>query len=211
MAMEEGLDTGPVLLEESVPIGLLENGHQLGARLSALTAQLFLKALPRIAAAGKGPQSERWARLGLQTQSESGVTYARLLRREDSVLDWQASAFQLHRRVMALYPGVQTSWQGLRLKVLATEPLLEPLRADLTPEAAGLLQAPRCWPLGGAGEVVALEEGIGVVVATGGGGGLLVREAQLEGKRPCRGTALIQQLRAKVGDRFGDGSGAGDL
>jgi methionyl-tRNA formyltransferase len=210
MAMEEGLDTGPVLLEESVPIGLLENGHQLGARLSALTAQLFLKALPLIAAAGEGPQRERWARLGLQTQSESGVTYARLLRREDSVLDWQDSALQLHRRVMALYPGAQTFWQGLRLKVLATEPLLEPLRADLTPEAAGLLQEARCWPLGGAGEVVALEEGMGVVVATG-GGGLLVREAQLEGKRPCRGTALIQQLRGKVGDRFGDGPGAGDL
>jgi methionyl-tRNA formyltransferase len=209
MAMEEGLDTGPVLLEESLPIGLLENGQHLGARLSALTAQLFLKALPRIGAAGGGSQAERWARLGLQAQSEAGITHARLLRREDSVLNWQDSALQIHRRVMALYPGAQTLWQGLRLKVLATEPLLEPLRGDLTPEAAGLLQGAQLWPLGGPGDVIALEEGMGVVVATG-GGALLVREAQLEGKRPSGGTALIQQLRLKVGDRFGGGPGDGD-
>jgi methionyl-tRNA formyltransferase len=208
MAMEEGLDTGPVLLEESVPIGLLENGRHLGGRLSTLTAQLFLKALPRIAAAGVGPQAERYARLGLQPQSETGVTYARLLQREDTLLDWQHSALQLHRRVMALYPGAQTVWQGLRLKLLATEPLLELLREDLTPDAVGLLSIAESWPLGGPGEVVGLVEGMGVVVATG-EGPLLVREAQLEGKRPSEGTALIQQLRGKVGDRFGDGLGDG--
>jgi methionyl-tRNA formyltransferase len=57
--------------------------------------------------------------------------------------------------------------------------------------------------------VIALEEGMGLVVATG-GGALLVREAQLEGKRPSRGRALIQQLRGKVGDRFGGGPEEGN-
>ena len=203
MAMEEGLDTGPVLLEESLTISLLENGHHLGARLAGLTAQLFLRALPRIAAAGPGPQAERWARLGLQAQSEDGVTYARLLRREDGLLDWQECSLQLHRRVMALYPGAQTLWKGLRLKVLATEPLLKNLREELSPEAAGLLQGAGSWPPGEPGEVIALKEGVGVVVATG-GEALLVRQAQLEGKGPSSGTALIQQLRARVGDRFGE-------
>jgi methionyl-tRNA formyltransferase len=209
MAMEEGLDTGPVLLEASLPIDLLENGHHLGARLAALTAQLFLKALPQIAAAGAGSQAERWTRLGLQPQSEAGLRYARLLQREDALLDWQESALQVHRRVMALYPGAQSLWQGLRLKILATEPLLEPLRGDLTPEAAGLLSDVQSWPLAGPGDVLALQEGLGVVVATG-EGPLLVREAQLEGKRPCRGTALIQQLRVQVGDRLGGGSENGN-
>jgi methionyl-tRNA formyltransferase len=209
MAMEEGLDTGPVLLEESLPIGLLENGHRLGARLAALTAQLFLQALPRIAAAGGGSQADRWARLGLQSQSKAGVSYARLLQREDARLQWQESALQLHRRVMALYPGAQTLWRGLRLKVLATEPLLESLRGDLTPEAAGLLPGAQTWHQAEPGEVVALAEGVGVVVATG-EGPLLIREAHLEGKGPCRGTALVQQLKAQVGDRLGGGPEEGN-
>jgi methionyl-tRNA formyltransferase len=209
MAMEEGLDTGPVLLEASLPIDLLENGHHLAARLAALTAKLFLKALPQIAAAGAGSQAERWTRLGLQPQSEAGVRYARLLQREDALLDWQESALQVHRRVMALYPGAQSLWQGLRLKILATEPLLESLRGDLTPEAAGLLSDVQSWPLAGPGDVLALQEGLGVVVSTG-EGHLLVREAQLEGKRPCRGTALMQQLRVQVGDRLGGGSENGN-
>ena len=46
MAMEEGLDTGPVFLEQRLPIGLLENAHQLGERLSWLTADLMLEAMP---------------------------------------------------------------------------------------------------------------------------------------------------------------------
>ena len=49
MAMEEGLDTGPVLLERSLPIGLLDNAAALGSRLSQLTASLLVEALPRIA------------------------------------------------------------------------------------------------------------------------------------------------------------------
>ena len=48
MAMEEGLDTGPVLLERKLKIGLLENADQLGERLSRLTAELMVEALPRI-------------------------------------------------------------------------------------------------------------------------------------------------------------------
>ncbi|MEB3303055.1 MAG: methionyl-tRNA formyltransferase [Cyanobacteriota bacterium] len=208
MAMEEGLDTGPVLLEERLSIGLLDNGQQLGDRLSALTAKLFLKALPRIAAAGVGPQLERWERLGLQAQSEDGITYARLLRREDYQLNWNESALQLHRRVMALFPGAQTHWQGLRLKIWATEPLSHGVTGELTPEAAALVLGGHSWPEVAPGEVLALKEGVGVVVGTG-DGALLLREAQLEGKRACKGTALVQQLNAKVGDRMGESTSQG--
>ena len=47
MAMEEGLDTGPVLIEERIPIGLLETAHDLGQRLSQLTATLMVNAMPQ--------------------------------------------------------------------------------------------------------------------------------------------------------------------
>ena len=52
MAMEEGLDTGPVLLERNLPIGLLDNAQQVGERLSTLTAELMVEAMPLIEAAG---------------------------------------------------------------------------------------------------------------------------------------------------------------
>jgi methionyl-tRNA formyltransferase len=187
MAMEEGLDTGPVLLEERLAIGPLENARQLESRLAVLTARLLVEALPLIAAAGPGPQEERWRRLGLKPQDEDGITHARLLTRADSLLCWQRPALELHRQVMGLYPGAHTQWRDNRLKVLATEPLATP--------PAGSGQA-------AAGEVLALKEGLGLVVATG-EGALLVREAQLEGKRPCTGSALLNQLGARPGDHFG--------
>ena len=101
MAMEEGLDTGPVLLERSLSIGLLDNAAQLGERLSALTAELMVEAMPRIEAAGQGPLEQRLARLGVRVQSEDSC-YARMLTKEDFVIDWTQSALAIHRRVMGL-------------------------------------------------------------------------------------------------------------
>jgi methionyl-tRNA formyltransferase len=205
MAMEEGLDTGPVLLEGRLAIGLLENAHHLAARMAALTADLLVQALPSIASAGEGSRAERWARLGLQPQREEGVTHARLLTREDGLLDWHASAMQLHRKVMGLYPGAHTHHHGLRLKVLATEPLLDHPPEGLSLQGMELALRARDWASAFPGVVVSLEEGVGVVVATG-EGALLVREAQLEGRRPSAGSALLQQLKLRPGDRLGETS-----
>lgn len=68
MAMEQGLDTGSVLLERRLTIGLLENATQLGARLGQLTAELMVEAMPMIAAAGPGPEAERLRQLGVRPQ-----------------------------------------------------------------------------------------------------------------------------------------------
>ena len=53
------------------------------------------------------------------------------------------------------------------------------------------------------GTVLALVDGVGAVVASG-GCPVLLREAQLEGKRPAAGTSLVQQLQLKVGDNLSD-------
>ena len=200
MAMEEGLDTGPVLLERAIPIGLLENAQQLGQRLAALTADLLVEALPRIAAAGPGPQAERWARLGVTPQPDEGLTYARMLTRNDFSIDWDSSALAIHRKVMGLYPSATTSWQGKRLKLLATEPLVQRLAEQLSPEGQRLAQ--RGGLTATPGRVLAIADRIGLVVATQ-GCPVLVREAQLEGKTASAGPVLIQQLGARVGDHLG--------
>jgi len=208
MAMEAGLDTGPVLLERHLRIGLLDNATELGGRLAQLTGELLVQALPRIEAAGPVDRAERWRRLGLVPQSEAGLTYARLLTKEDRQLVWAGSALALHRRVMALHPGATCRWGERGLKVVATEPLVARLADQLSPEAAALVgrwgQAPDDGPplSSSPGEVLAVVEGLGLVVATG-GCPLLIRAAQLEGKAVSRGTSLVQQLGARVGDRLG--------
>ena len=206
MAMEEGLDTGPVLLERALSIGVLENAHQLGSRLSALTAELLVEAMPLIQAAGPGPEPERLTRLNVRPQTDEGLTYARMLAKEDFTIDWSQPALAIHRKVMGLYPGSHTQWQGQRLKLLATEPLVKRLASQLSAEGALLAQH---WgidagstPPGSPGEVLAIEPDTGLVIATG-GCPVLVREGQLEGKRAAAGAQLIQQLGAGVGQRLG--------
>jgi methionyl-tRNA formyltransferase len=206
MAMEEGLDTGPVLLERSIPIGLLENARHLADRLSQLTADLLVEAMPSIEAAGAGPLAERLARLRVRQQSEEGMTYARMLSKDDFQLNWNHSGLTIHRQVMGLYPGATSSWQGKRLKILATEPLVKRLSDQLSPEVAPLAERwglePGATPVEPPGTVLGLAPELGLVVSTS-GCPVLLREAQLEGKAASQGQQLLQQLAAQVGDRLG--------
>ena len=196
MAMEEGLDTGPVLLERQLSIGVLENAHALGHRLSRLTAELMVEAMPLIERVGPGSEPERLGKLGVRIQPEQG-TYARMLTKDDFLVDWSTSALAIHRKVMALYPGALTGWRGKRLKLLSTEPLIERLREHLSDEVKDLLGR---WPTGGStGGTVLAETDAGLVVSST-GCPILIREAQLEGKTPCRDRALVQQLQARAGD-----------
>jgi methionyl-tRNA formyltransferase len=217
MAMEEGLDTGPVLVERRLTIGLLENAGQLGQRLASLTADLLVEALPRIAAAGPGPEAERWRRLGVRPQGEEGMRYARPLSREDGRIDWNDSALAVHRRIMALHPGAYARWSGLRLKLLGSEPLVRRLTEQLSPEARELLER---WAAlagegamdatGGAapGTLLEVVKDVGLVVATA-GCPLLLLEAQLEGRPAARGGRLLQQLES-VGPLAGGRLAGGD-
>ena len=200
MAMEEGLDTGPVLLERKLKIGLLENADQLGERLSRLTAELMVEALPRIEMAGPGSEAERWRALDMRFQSDEH-TYARMLQKGDYQIDWSASALSIHRQVMGLYPGAQTNCKGKRLKIQSTEPLIERLIDQLSPEATALIGS---WPTGKyePGRVLAAVQDLGIVVSSS-GCPLLIREAQLEGKSRSRGQTLAQQMQSEVGSQLG--------
>jgi len=203
MAMEEGLDTGPVLLERRLPIPLLQNAGELGVRLSQLTADLLVEALPRVQAAGPGAEAERLLRLGVRPQAGES-SHARQLTKEDTLVRWDVSALAIHRRVMGLHPQASCPWGSERLKLLATEPLVIRLADQLSAEGAalaarwGALATPEVAP----GTVLELVEGQGLVVASA-GCPVLLRQAQLPGRRASEGQALIQQLGLVPGQRIG--------
>src|SRR6188768_2678786 len=84
MQMEEGLDTGPVLMAERVPVGRKTSG-ELAAELSRLGADLMVRALGAL---------ERGA-ITPQPQSEDGVTYAKKISKEEARIDWSKSATEI--------------------------------------------------------------------------------------------------------------------
>jgi len=195
MAMEEGLDRGPVLLQRSVTIGLAENAQTLGQRLSQLTASTMVEAMALIAA---GHQGDAVA------QPTTGITYAAKVRKDELQLSWSTSTMALHRQVMGLYPQAVTRWQGQQLKIGATIPLLPQEAAALaTIYGTPIMElAHTPWPKAQPGQVVSLVPDQGLVVTTG-DGALLVQEAQLAGKKWCSRSQLLQSLKAEVGQQLG--------
>jgi methionyl-tRNA formyltransferase len=117
MQMDEGLDTGPILMHEVVPIGPRTNAGELTQVLAALGARLMRQALE---AAARGALAPR-------PQPEAGVTYAAKVRREEARLDWRKPALLLERQVRAFdpRPGAWFDGRGERLRVLAAELVLE--------------------------------------------------------------------------------------
>ncbi|HEV8016544.1 MAG TPA: methionyl-tRNA formyltransferase [Stellaceae bacterium] len=109
MRMEAGLDTGPLLLAERVPIAPAATAAGLRAELAALGARLILRALDGIET------------LTAQPQPADGVTYAKKLTREEERIDWRQPARAIERQVRAL-----PSWfeaKGERVKLLAASPV----------------------------------------------------------------------------------------
>jgi len=113
MQMDEGLDTGPIILGAEIPITTDTTGGALHDSLAALGATLVVEAL-----AGRDAGT-----LTPTPQSGSGATYARKLTRDDGELDWSLSADMLERRVRALspLPGAWFSHGDERIRVLEAE------------------------------------------------------------------------------------------
>ncbi|MDF1748049.1 MAG: methionyl-tRNA formyltransferase, partial [Alphaproteobacteria bacterium] len=115
MQMDEGLDTGPVLLEEPIPIYHRSTAQALHDDLSALGARLIVEALDSRASGLITPKK----------QSEAGVTYAEKLQKSEGHIDWHKNAADLDRQVRALtpWPGCFFEHAGERIKLLDAIPV----------------------------------------------------------------------------------------
>ncbi|WP_375260515.1 methionyl-tRNA formyltransferase [Palleronia sp.] len=108
MRMEAGLDTGPVILRETTPIGPEDTTGDLHDRLSGMGASAIVATLGRLGALPEMPQPE------------IGVTYAEKVDKAEARIDWSRPAVEVDRQIRGLspFPGAWCEADGARLKLL---------------------------------------------------------------------------------------------
>ena len=178
MYVAEGLDSGDILLQKSLPIRHRETGGSLHDRLARLAPEALGSALEMLIQ-GEAPRVP---------QPEDQATYAGKLDRDSGLVHWTESCWQVDRLVRAMNP-----WPGAYTLVsLADEP---PRRLKLH----------RVLPMhrrtGAPGQILGLAKR-GLIVGTGTGSVLLL-EVQLEGKRRMGASEFVRGFPLPVGSTLG--------
>ncbi len=149
MKMDEGLDTGPVLARQAIPIGALDTAGTLHDRLAALGADMIARILPLHA----------HGRVTPEPQPVDGVTHAPKIERAETVIDWREDASAVARRIRAFspFPGAR-AWIGKTpLKLLMARPAAHVPDAEVPPGTV-LSRAPLAVACGsGAVEITRLQ------------------------------------------------------
>jgi methionyl-tRNA formyltransferase len=177
MQMDEGLDTGDVLLQRALAVGPADTAESLAPRLATLGGEALVEALA-LAAAGT---------LTPVRQDGSKATLARILEREDGKVDWSRPAKVIHDRLRGFqpWPGAWTTLDGKNVKLVEAAPVDSPL-------AAGAAE-PGAWVPGSA----TVMTGRGLAVSCAHPTVLLVTRLQPEGKGPQAAADFANGLRRK--------------
>lgn len=154
MQMNEGLDTGDILLVEKTKIQENETSGDLYERLTVLGADVLLKTLEAIKNNSLNPQK----------QDDSKSSYAKMLDKSLSKIDWNLSAQEVHNKIRGLdpWPVALTRFDDKNLKLFRSRLLNEEYNKS-------------------AGTVIKSKDGI--VVVCGDKKAVLITEVQLEGKK----------------------------
>ena len=117
MQMEAGLDTGPMLLKRTIPIGPDDSGGSLHDRLADLGANVIVEALDGLAGGTIKPEP----------QPEDGATYAAKLEKSEARIDWTARANEIERKVRAFnpWPIAEGRYEGEQLRILRAKAEME--------------------------------------------------------------------------------------
>ena len=184
MWMNEGLDTGDVLLVGETAIKSDDTAQTLHDRLGLIGAKSLLTALDKI----KSGKATRTA------QADLGVpaSYAKKLTKEDGRIDWTKGKRDIdaHIRAMTPWPSAYT-WVPDNAAGGTDQKMLKIFTTIFSRRAKGK-----------PGEVVHVDKH-GVLVSTGGTGGLLLREVQLEGKKRMHAAEFARGFNLAVGTILG--------
>ena len=174
MQMDEGLDTGDMLLETEVPIGADETGGSLHDKLAAAGAKLCVETLKALEEGTVTPRK----------QGESPTKYARMLDKELGRIDWSRDAASIERLIRGLnpWPSAYTLWEGKTMKIWAAE----------------VLDGDSALPCGAVADVTKT----GFSVQTG-SGLLRILELQIPGKKRMSADAFLRGYRMEPGTRLG--------
>lgn len=178
MQMDEGWDTGPVLLQATEVIRPTDTAASLHDRLAEKGARLLVESLARLEAGTLRPVS----------QPPSGARLAPRLSKEEGAVDWATSAERIERQIRAFtpWPGAYTTLDGRLVKLV--EARVEPERR----------------PGVGPGEVVTVDSAGGAILVGCGDGSILrILKAQPEGSRVMTGLDLANGMHLGPGRRFG--------
>ncbi|WP_108819406.1 methionyl-tRNA formyltransferase [Pseudovibrio sp. Alg231-02] len=174
MQMEEGLDTGPVCMSETVAITEDMTAGELHDRLSALGGDLMMRALSALSRGG----------LGSTPQPEEGVTYAKKIQKSETRIDWSLPAEQVHNHIRGLspFPG---AWCEMDL-------------GGKNPERVKILRSSVAEGAGAAGEVLVVDETT-LTIACGSGAIKLV-QVQRAGKKAMSADEFLRGSKLSAGD-----------
>lgn len=175
MQMDEGLDTGDMLLKAAVPLDEKETGGSLFDKLSKVGADLCVKALEELEKGTLVPEK----------QGESPTGYASMLTRETGRIDWTKDAASIERLVRGLnpWPGAYTKLNGKTLKIWECSVAVQDASK------------------GECGEILSTTKD-SLTVQTG-DGALTVTELQLEGKKRMDAGAFLRGSSVKSGTVLG--------
>ena len=176
MQMDEGLDTGDMIMKEEVPIVEDETGESLHDKLAAAGAALCVETLKALE--DKSAVFEK--------QGESPTAYAKMLTKEMGNIDWNQSAVQIERLVQGLnsWPSAYTRWNGKVMKIWRA-------KAETGPAAGS--QAGGGQP----GTVTEIRKD-SFAVQTG-DGVLRVYEVQIPGKKRMETSAFLRGYTMELG------------
>jgi len=192
MKMNEGLDTGDLLLEEKIKIGNEDNLNTLSEKLSILSAKLFLNATSLLE---ENINSKTNSLLTKQNTLGREITYARMIEKSDYKVVWSDEALKISRKIKALYPRAYTTFRGKNLKIIK----IKVLSSDEVKNEKYLLMSNSSKP----GIILAVIENEGIIISTK-TDPIILLEAKLEGKNTSSKKQLIQQLKPSVGEYLSD-------
>ena len=201
MKMDAGLDTGPIVSQQRIPISTEDNSATLHDRLARLGAELLAQTIPDFIAGKIQPQP----------QPAEGVSHAPKIKKEDGRIDWNLPAKTIWNRLRAFtpWPGAFTTLTGARTARPREGETETRGRAARAPLPGEILQTHllKIWkaeivePSGIAGIILSADK-TGVVVGCG-ENSLRILELQPESGRRMNVAEFLTGHRLRTGEKFG--------
>ena len=184
MRIDAGLDTGDILMQREIAIGLEDTAETLGPKLASIGAGLMVETLRGLETGQVRPTP----------QDHAQATLAPILNKEDGRMDFSRSATHLFNRLRGFqpWPGAFTTFKGKTLQVHRAQPRQH--AAKLTPGEVAVE---------GTRLLVGCGEGFGKDKDKNAGAALELIEIQLEGKRRMTAQEFINGYRPKSGGHLG--------